>query len=111
MPTVVISPFNVVNFPEGGGHFWVYMQYAQGLRQLGCEVFWLEGFHAHHEPRVPEAAFSFLSEPNGFNRTLQAARVYVQFRWLGDSPEKALREKTLWRYGHLHDAAKQLGLV
>jgi hypothetical protein len=44
MPRVVISPFNVVNFSEGGGHFWVYMQYAQGLRQMGCEVYWLESF-------------------------------------------------------------------
>jgi len=44
MPTVVISPFNVLNFPEGGGHFWVYMQYAQGLRELGCDVYWLEAF-------------------------------------------------------------------
>jgi hypothetical protein len=40
--TVVVSPSNVVNFPEGGGHFWVYMQYVQGLHQLGCEVYWLE---------------------------------------------------------------------
>jgi hypothetical protein len=40
--TVVISPFNVANFPEGGGHFWVYLQYALGLCQLGCEVYWLE---------------------------------------------------------------------
>jgi len=46
MRTVVISPFNVVNFPEGGGHFWVYMQYVQGLRQMGCEVFWLERFRS-----------------------------------------------------------------
>jgi hypothetical protein len=44
MTTVVISPSNVVTFPEGGGHFWVYMQYVQGLRQLGCEVYWLERF-------------------------------------------------------------------
>src|SRR5213594_3381901 len=44
MPTVVISPFNVANFPEGGGHFWVYMQYAQGLQQSGCEVYWMEQF-------------------------------------------------------------------
>src|SRR5213594_1104221 len=42
MPTVVISPFHVVNFPEGGGHFWVYLQYVLGLRALGCDVFWLE---------------------------------------------------------------------
>src|SRR5882724_12480643 len=46
MPTVVVSPFNVLNFSEGGGHFWVYMQYVQGLRQLGCEVYWLEQFHS-----------------------------------------------------------------
>src|SRR5437773_620946 len=44
MPTIVISPFNVINFAEGGGHFWVYMQYAQALRLLGCDVYWLESF-------------------------------------------------------------------
>jgi hypothetical protein len=44
MAVVVLSPCNVANFPEGGGHFWVYMQYAQGLRRLGCDVYWLERF-------------------------------------------------------------------
>src|SRR6266699_1843165 len=44
MVTVVISPVNVVNFPDGGGHFWVFMQYVQGLHQLGCDVYWLESF-------------------------------------------------------------------
>jgi len=44
MAVVVLSPCNVANFPEGGGHFWVYMQYAQGLRQLGCDVYWMERF-------------------------------------------------------------------
>jgi hypothetical protein len=48
MSTIVISPYNVVNFPEGGGHFWVYMQYAQGLRQLGHDVYWLEAIHPRH---------------------------------------------------------------
>lgn len=41
---VVISPHNVVNYPPGGGHFWVYLQYADGLRRLGCDVWWLEEF-------------------------------------------------------------------
>ena len=41
---VVISVYKVANFPDGGGHFWVYMQYAQGLRRLGCDVYWLEQF-------------------------------------------------------------------
>ena len=42
MPTLVISPYNVVNFPQGGGHWWVYMQYVAGLQQLGWDVYWLE---------------------------------------------------------------------
>src|SRR5213080_5524101 len=44
MITAVISVYKVANFPDGGGHFWVYMQYAQGLRRLGCDVYWLEQF-------------------------------------------------------------------
>src|SRR5881397_2573133 len=43
MPTIVVSPYSVASFPEGAGHFWVYLQYVLGLRQLGCEVYWLEG--------------------------------------------------------------------
>jgi hypothetical protein len=58
MPTVVISPFNVVNFLEGGGHFWVYMQYTQGLRQLGCDVFWLENFRASGDAEQDAAVVS-----------------------------------------------------
>src|SRR5260221_9192394 len=42
MTTVVVAPFDVVSFPDGAGHFWVYMQYVQGLRRLGCDVWWLE---------------------------------------------------------------------
>jgi hypothetical protein len=43
MATIVISPCNVVNFLNGGGgHFWVYLQYALGLKRLGCDVYWLE---------------------------------------------------------------------
>jgi len=44
MSTVVVSPSNVVTFPEGGGHFWVSMQYVQGFQTHGCEVYWLECF-------------------------------------------------------------------
>jgi hypothetical protein len=44
MTTIVISPSDVADFPDGGGHFWVYLQYVQGLRALGCDVCWLERF-------------------------------------------------------------------
>jgi hypothetical protein len=42
MTTVVVSPYRTLKFLEGGGHFWVYLQYVEGLRQAGCEVYWLE---------------------------------------------------------------------
>jgi hypothetical protein len=58
MPTVVISPYNVANFPEGGGHWWVYMQYALGLRRLGCEVYWLEGFRTQGNADQDAAALA-----------------------------------------------------
>lgn len=54
MPTVVVSPYAVAGFPEGGGHLWVYLQYVLGLRQLGCEVYWLEAFRT--KGRVEEEA-------------------------------------------------------
>jgi len=50
MITVVISVYRVANFPEGGGHFWVYMQYVEALRRLGCEVYWLEHFQPSADP-------------------------------------------------------------
>src|SRR5947207_2670704 len=52
--TVVISVYKVANFPDGGGHFWVYMQYAQALRRLGCDVYWLEQFRPVREPQQEE---------------------------------------------------------
>ena len=56
MPTVVLSSYNVANFPEGGGHLWVYMQYAQGLRQLGCDVYWMENFCCSDDEQRDAAA-------------------------------------------------------
>jgi hypothetical protein len=42
MPTVVVSAHKVLEFPDGGGHFSAYIQYAHGLRANGCDVWWLE---------------------------------------------------------------------
>src|SRR6266516_5122992 len=60
MPTVVLSAFNVANFPEGGGHFWVYLQYVLGLRQLGCDVYWLEAFRTKGRAEREAAALDTL---------------------------------------------------
>jgi hypothetical protein len=61
-PTVVLSAFNVANFPEGGGHFWVYMQYALGLRQCGCDVWWMERFVRGADERRDAAAIATFFE-------------------------------------------------
>ncbi len=62
MRTVVLSAFNVANFPEGGGHFWVYMQYVLGLRRHGCDVYWLERFVQSGDEARDEAAIATFTE-------------------------------------------------
>jgi hypothetical protein len=42
MSTVVCLAANTLEYPEGGGHLWVYLNWALGLRALGCRVIWLE---------------------------------------------------------------------
>ncbi len=56
MATVVVSCYNVASFPEGGGHFWVYMQYVLALRAAGCEVYWLERFRRGKDPAKDDRA-------------------------------------------------------
>jgi hypothetical protein len=46
---VVVAPHNVIGFLEGGGHFWAYMQHVQGLRGVGCDVWWLERLRADRD--------------------------------------------------------------
>jgi len=62
MATIVVSPFDVANFPAGGGHFWVYMQYVQGLSRLGCEVYWLEQFRPGKDPDRDSCAMTTFFE-------------------------------------------------
>lgn len=41
--TVCIAPADTIGYPQGGGHLWVYLQWALALKALGCRVIWLEG--------------------------------------------------------------------
>jgi hypothetical protein len=65
MTTVVVSAYNVASFPEGGGHFWVYIQYVQGLRRLGCEVYWLEALLSSGDPERDAAALGAFEQRMG----------------------------------------------
>jgi hypothetical protein len=42
MNTRVCLAADTLSYPEGGGHFWVYLNWALGLRAAGCQVLWLE---------------------------------------------------------------------
>jgi len=41
--TVCLAPANTIGYPQGGGHLWVYLNWALALRAAGCRVIWLEG--------------------------------------------------------------------
>lgn len=49
MSNTVCLLANTLYYAEGGGHMWVYLNWALGLRALGCRVIWLEGV----EPVTP----------------------------------------------------------
>jgi hypothetical protein len=42
MTLCVCLSANTLSYPEGGGHLWIYLEWALGLRALGCQVRWLE---------------------------------------------------------------------
>lgn len=63
MPTVIVSSYEVANYPDGGGHFWVYMQYIQGLRRAGCDVYWLEEFRPGYGPAEDRGQFQRRGDP------------------------------------------------
>ena len=48
MTSVVVSPISVAMFPEGGGHFWVFLQWVRGFQRAGCDVWWLECLDRHY---------------------------------------------------------------
>ncbi len=59
----------------------------------------------YQRARWPEGA------PAEFTRTLDAARLYLHFRWLGERPDWTLRESNRWRFGQLRSLATRLGLI
>ena len=43
--TTVCLYARTLYYPQGGGHLWVYLNWALGLCALGCQVIWLEEGH------------------------------------------------------------------
>jgi hypothetical protein len=51
--TVCIFPAGTLSYPNGGGYLWIYLNWALGLRELGCRVIWLEEINT--ETPLPKA--------------------------------------------------------
>ncbi|PYN25324.1 MAG: hypothetical protein DMD99_08610 [Candidatus Rokuibacteriota bacterium] len=41
--TICLAPAQTIEYSQGGGHLWVYLNWALALRAAGCRVSWLEG--------------------------------------------------------------------
>lgn len=50
MALTVCLAANTLYYPQGGGHRWVYLNWALGLKGLGCEVLWMEEAEPHRPP-------------------------------------------------------------
>ena len=119
---MVIAPTDVAMFPDGGGHFWVYLQWLRGLADLGCDVWWLEHV-APSRDRTPDdeivAGFLRRAETLGFGdrvivcrpdgdgrpryvnrsaeaaeRVLRGADLLLNFRYRTPAEELALFRRT-----------------
>src|SRR4051794_4825567 len=42
MALTVCLTASTLYYPKGGGHFWVYLNWALGFKSIGCKVIWLE---------------------------------------------------------------------
>jgi hypothetical protein len=59
----------------------------------------------YRDARWPEGA------PADFCRNLDAARLYLQLRWLGDQPAWTTDEHRQWRFAELRAVGERLGLI
>ena len=67
---------NMLLYPEGGGLFWVYLNWALGLRAAGCDVVWLEGVDRDLSVLEVQCAAATLRrqlEPYGFGDRIALA--------------------------------------
>src|SRR5205809_2148503 len=60
---VCLAPANTVAYPNGGGHLWVYLPRALGLRALGCRVIWLEALDSGQPLETTQRNVKALREP------------------------------------------------
>ena len=92
MSMTVCLAANTIEYPEGGGHFWVYLNWALGLQALGCQVIWLEGIDSQmpaHEAQALTSTLKSYLEPYGF------AEQVALCSWNGEPLPRVMTEQCL----------------
>lgn len=56
----VVLAARTLHYPAGGGHFWVYLNWALSFAAAGCKVYWLETFQRNTSPEQREAQLQLL---------------------------------------------------
>jgi hypothetical protein len=92
MSLTVCLAASTIEYPEGGGHLWVYLNWALGLQALGCKVIWLEGI----DPKMP------VDEVQALTSTLKSRLEPYDFAehvalcsWNGEPLPQAMTENCL----------------
>lgn len=70
MPTVIVSSDTVASYPDGGGHFWVFLQYIHGLQRAGCDVYWMEEFRPGYGPAEDRGTFQAAADAAADQRAI-----------------------------------------
>ncbi|HEV2772917.1 MAG TPA: hypothetical protein VGV57_08850 [Thermoleophilaceae bacterium] len=82
MSTTVCLTTGTLYYPQGGGHMWVSLNWALGLRAAGCDVVWLEGVTSQAPPAQTQADLAVLK---GRLEAYGLADRLGLFSWEGDS--------------------------
>ena len=91
MSTSVCLAANTIGYPEGGGHFWIYLNWALGLRALGCHLIWLEGAWPSAPPLEGQATIALLSRLERYG----LAKSVALFSWTGETLPRSVTEGCL----------------
>jgi hypothetical protein len=71
--TVCLRPTDTLDYLNGGGHLWLFLNWALGLVACGCRVIWLEGVRPGMPLQELEARVARLKsylEPHGLDRSV-----------------------------------------
>ncbi|MCI0417377.1 hypothetical protein L0222_31820 [bacterium] len=79
-----------IHYPQGGGHLWVYLNWALSLKAEGCNVYWLETVKPGAPPERVESLFESLKSrlaPFGFGEKVFVIADHDESASLSDGPD------------------------